>query len=99
MKVGVHFSHFMAILSHFGIIIFDMTHWPNSRPTRSLQPAQHRRRRLLWTTLHLEIKFHAKNMAPTKVIKTAGAYCLDCDTVKTVPSVSVCVCVCLSACL
>ena len=22
---GVHFSHFMAILSHFGIIIFDMT--------------------------------------------------------------------------
>ncbi len=25
MKVGVHFSHFMAILSHFGIIIFDMT--------------------------------------------------------------------------
>ena len=25
VKVGVHFSHFMAILSHFGIIIFDMT--------------------------------------------------------------------------
>ncbi len=25
MKVGVYFSHFMAILSHFGIIIFDMT--------------------------------------------------------------------------
>ncbi len=28
MKVGVHFSHFMAILSHFGIIIFYMTHIP-----------------------------------------------------------------------
>ncbi len=26
MKVGVHFSRFMTILSHFCFIIFDMTH-------------------------------------------------------------------------
>ena len=25
-EVGVHFSCFMTILSHFGFIIFDMTH-------------------------------------------------------------------------
>ena len=27
--------------------------WPNSRPIRPLQPAQHRRRQLLWTTLNV----------------------------------------------
>ena len=38
IKVGVYFSGFMTILSHFGFIIFDMTHIHVEKVGLFLQP-------------------------------------------------------------